>query len=72
MLARSLLHEHSTTDSDAMMEAFSPELARYWFDAPPKDAAPTDPARPDDAMAAGQREALAALAERVNAARCIV
>jgi hypothetical protein len=54
------------------MEAFSPELARYWVDAPPKDAAPADPRCPDEAKAAAQREALAALAERVNAARCIV
>ena len=54
------------------MEAFSPEFAQYWLEAPPKGAEPAGSARPEDSSSAAQREALAALAERVNAARSIV
>ena len=55
------------------METFSPEFAQYWLD----DAAVASegaaaPLPGDDASSSSQREALEALAERVNAARSIV
>ena len=54
------------------MEAFSPEFAQYWLEAAPKGADPKCSAHPEDSSSSAQREALAALAERVNAARSIV
>ena len=54
------------------MEAFSPEFAQYWAEPAPKGAEPASPPRAEEPSAAAQREALAALAERVNAARSIV
>jgi len=71
-MACSLLDGEPTKDRDTTMEAFSPEFAQYWLEAAAKGAEPVGSARPEDSSSAAQREALAALAERVNAARSIV
>jgi len=55
------------------MESFSPEFAQYWIDG--IDLASDEAAvrrRGEDVPSSSQREALEALAERVNAARSIV
>jgi hypothetical protein len=58
---------------DDAMEPFSPEFAQYWLSGRsnvlPDSAAS---ARGEDAASQPQREALAALVERVNAARSTV
>ena len=52
------------------MGTFAPELAHHWSD---QDEPPRQPARLDDDTAlAAQREALAALEERVLAARTVL
>jgi hypothetical protein len=71
-MACDLLVVNPTKDCDTTMEAFSPEFAQYWLEAAPKGTEPAGSARPEDSSSAAQREALAALAERVNAARSIV
>jgi len=54
------------------MDMFAPEFSRYWL----PEAAGTDardaPAPRDPEALRQEREALEALAERVNAARCTV
>jgi hypothetical protein len=49
------------------MDAYSPDFTLYW-----KAAAAEDHHADDDRRAAGEDQALAELAERVNAARSIV
>ena len=71
-MACSLLDVDSRKDFDTTMEAFSPEFAQYWVEPAPKGAESASPPRAEESSAAAQREALAALAERVNAARSIV
>jgi len=58
---------------DAPMEPFSPEFAQYWL-AGRRNGVPDSGAsgRGEDAPSAPQQEALAALAERINAARSTV
>jgi len=55
------------------MDTFSPEFSQHWLAGKP---AGTDGAfaghRDEDALSPSQQEALAALADRVNAARSIV
>ena len=58
---------------DAAMEPFSPEFAQYWLTGR-RNAVPdsASSARGEESPSAPQQEALAALAERVNAARSTV
>ena len=55
------------------MNSFSPELSLHWLRGHPEDASGGKPAPEErDGPSRSQQEALEALAERVNAARCIV
>ncbi len=55
------------------MDSFSPEFSQYWLAGQPKGPDTGVAGRhDDDALSPSQQEALAALADRVNAARSIV
>ena len=52
------------------MDGFSPEFSEQWIDSQGLSSGPAI-ARDDEAAASALQEALEALADRVNAARCI-
>jgi hypothetical protein len=55
------------------MDTFSPELSQHWLSGAAAGAgAPGAARRDDDSLSPSQQEALAALADRVSAARSIV
>jgi len=60
-------------DDDIIMEPFPPEFAQYWLASQPSGSAgPAASRRAEESPSASQQEALAVLAERVNAARTIL
>jgi hypothetical protein len=64
--------EHYATET-TIMTSFSPELSLHWLRGHAEDASDDKPALEQrDVPSRSQQEALDALAERVNAARCIV
>jgi hypothetical protein len=73
LLARRLLDNERKPDEHAAMEPFSPEFAQYWLtgrrNVVPESAAS---ARGEESPSKPQQDALAALVERVNAARSTV
>jgi hypothetical protein len=56
----------------AVMDMFAPEFSRFWLPETEGQDERDAPARSDEDTRRREREALAELAERVNAARSIV
>jgi hypothetical protein len=56
------------------METYSPEFAAYWLREPAAagERAKTEPAAQESGLSLTQQVALEELAERVNAARCVI
>jgi hypothetical protein len=72
-LARGLLSVLGDDLKRHDMEAFAPDFSSFWLGSESRDSAAANTGAPDDeALSQSLKEALDALAERVNAARSVV